>query len=123
MKWRIARVVAPLLALWRSLWWVHGLPGNPNAFPPQPAGQPLDAGDLRDEMRHLQAEKRIKGDLPESVYTVFQTAVDHHLHSRYHQARIEYGKLHHIPRAFGFSFDLASISEVYRHNLRLLVGK
>lgn len=68
--------------------------------------------------RELGAEKFAK--LPGSVVTIYNQAVEAHLNRDYAKAKELYLRLRAIPCEGGGTFDLASVSEVFRHNLRLL---
>ena len=70
-------------------------------------------GDLRAEFQ----DKKI----PDSVYRIFQKAVQYHLDADYDKAERGYRKLKEIPRKSGGTFDLTRISTTLQHNMNQLV--
>lgn len=58
--------------------------------------------------------------LPDWIYENFRKAVDVHLLGNFQDAQNLYNKLRSIPRKSGGTFDLATVSKVFQHNLNLL---
>lgn len=85
--------------------------------PPADPTKPKTVVDLREEMENMEVS------LPESIYQVFQMAVEAHLTGRLETAQEYYERLRTISRRSGISYDLAHDSEVLKHNLQLLEGQ
>jgi len=102
--------VASTIILYQLCKWVMEVAGNPFLQPPRGEKEPKTVVDLKNEVPGL----------PESVYTVFQRGVDLHTTGRRKEALTEYRKLQRIPQSGGGHFDLTSVSETLRYNVRLV---
>jgi hypothetical protein len=103
-----------LFALWEMLRWDLELAGSPSLAPGEGDDEPKTVADLKREFQ---------GRVSENICQVFGRGVQHQLEGRDGEAQQEYEKLRQIPRASGDVFDLASVSETLRHNLRLLKSR
>jgi hypothetical protein len=86
------------------------------------AGVPdVDPLDREDEPRTVaDLQREFQGEVAEDIRQVFGKGVEYQLQGREREAQREYAKLRQIPRTSGDDFDLATVSETFRHNLRLL---
>lgn len=90
---------------------------NLTTVPPDDPKMPKTVAELREEFENLDVT------LPESIYQVFQMAVEAHLTNRLEAAQEYYRRLRAIPRASGGTYDLADGSKVFCHNLQLIEGE
>jgi hypothetical protein len=103
--------VGSLLALYELCRWDLEMAGPPYVGPLDREDEPKTVADL---------QREFQGRVSEGICQVFGRGVEHHLRGHIQEARREYNILRRIPLASGGAFDLASVSETFQHNLRLL---